>query len=662
MNWTSYAHPITGLGAAMLCAVSVAAQQSTPIRDLSLDSLLSTRISTASKYVQTAAEAPASVTIVTSDDIRQFGYRGLQDVLESVPGFYASNDRDYPYIGTRGFGRPTDYNDRILLLVDGQTLNEQTWGAAMVGSDFPINLDAIERIEVVRGPGSAMYGTSAMFAVVNIITKTGTELDGVSVSGRLGTGRTRQLAMTAGHALGTRGAIATSGLLTHSDGNDLYYPDYDTPATNFGVTRGTDWERGIGGMASLSWSDFNSHVGYRSRTKGIPTGSFGTTFGDPRTSASDETLWGQVGAHHDFGPLLQLSARAYGERYRYRGVYPSSGEPGYTDGGGSTDLGGEALVVWEGTSRNRLTVGSEIRRVFRATYFERFTDGTLLSDNAPFTVASLFAENEFQLFPKMALFTGLRLDENSRGHDGLSPRLAVVATPDKLTTIKLLYGQAFRQPSTAEAEITTSFYTPNPSLKPERISTFELDVQRRVGTPFLVGASLYQYQLHDLIDQIEIDSTGLQYRNINASEAVGVELLLDALPDGPLSGHLSYALQRVENEPGDTPVTNSPTQVARLAIITRGVAGLRSAVALRYESGRRTLAGPATRAFVRTDVNLGYSPPASMGPGWLHGAETSLRITNLFNVAYATPGGLEHKQSSIAQDGRTLQLRFDWRL
>ena len=134
------------------------------------------------------------------------------------PGFYTSNDRNYPYLGTRGFGRPSDYNNRILLLVDGQTLNDQVWGQAMVGADFPLDLDAIERIEVVRGPSSALYGTSAMFAVVNIITKTGIQLDGLSLSGRVGSAGARQPAMTAGRGLGIRGLVAASGLVTHTDG------------------------------------------------------------------------------------------------------------------------------------------------------------------------------------------------------------------------------------------------------------------------------------------------------------------------------------------------------------------------------------------------------------------------------------------------------------
>src|SRR5690606_14419843 len=106
---------------------------------ISLDSLLNTRISAASKYAQTADEAAASVTIVTSDDIERNGYTNLGEVLEGVRGFYLSSDRNYQYLGTRGFSRPSDYNNRILVLVDGHTLNEHTWGSAQVGDDITLD-------------------------------------------------------------------------------------------------------------------------------------------------------------------------------------------------------------------------------------------------------------------------------------------------------------------------------------------------------------------------------------------------------------------------------------------------------------------------------------------------------------------------------------------
>jgi len=132
---------------------------------LALDSLLNTPIDASGKYQQTAREAASSVTIVTHEQIEHFGYRTLNDVLQGVSGFYLSNDRN-----------PTDYNNRILLMIDGHQMNAGIWGSAPL--ELPIDPEYLERVEIVRGPGSALYGTGAIFGVINLVTRSGASISG----------------------------------------------------------------------------------------------------------------------------------------------------------------------------------------------------------------------------------------------------------------------------------------------------------------------------------------------------------------------------------------------------------------------------------------------------------------------------------------------------
>ena len=645
----------------LLVSSGVAAQQRTRAVEPSLDSLLNTRISAPSKYAQSSAESPASVSIITWEEIRRYGYRNLQDVLESVRGFYVINDRNYPYLGTRGFSRPTDYNDRILVLVDGHTMNEQVWGSTGIGTDLPINLDAVERIEIVRGPGSVLYGTSAMFAVINIVTKNGQEIDGVIVGGGVGSGRMRQGSMAVGHSIGTRGSYSLSGLITHSDGSDLYFPEYDTPETQFGVARGLDWERSVSGLGSITWDGLTARGGYVSRDKGIPTGAFGTAFGDPRTQSHDETLWGDLSMQRQLGGSYRFSARVYADRYRNSGVWAYDAGPVDTDGGGSTDVGGEAMVVWDPSSRDRFTIGTEFRHVMQAEYHERLADGSVASDDAPFDVMSVFVQNELQLVPRLKLVTGLRFDHNSLTRHALTPRLALLVTPDSRTTLKLLYGSAFRAPSVAEADLTTFYYTRNPGLKAERAQTVELEIQRRIAAPLLFGVSLYEYRVEDLIDPLlSEDGASQQFRNVANVAAYGAEFQMEVMPAGPFSGRATYAVQRAETEPSDESLTNSPAHVATLSAAVHDWNGFRPAVTIRYESGRRTLTGSSTPAFARADLNVAFESFDRIA-SWLRDTRLSLRVTNAFNATYFSPGGVEHRQAAIAQDGRTFLLRLDRR-
>jgi iron complex outermembrane receptor protein len=644
------------------CVTAVDAQQRSAPAGLSLDSLLNTRISAASKYEQRAAEAPASVTIITSDDIRQFGYRNLQEVLEGVRGFYVSNDHNYPYLGTRGFSRPTDYNNRILVLVDGHTLNESVWGGVQIGANLPINLNAVERIEVVRGPGSVLYGTSAMFAVINLVTKSGIELDGLATSVNVGSMGMREIGAAGGHSLGARGSIVGSVLASRSAGQDLYFAEFDAPESANGLVRRLDWEERLSGMGALEWGGITARTGYIWRAKGIPTGPYDAIFGDDRAKTIDYNMWGEVALDREIHNAYRLSARLYADRYGYEGAYPYEADIVYSDVAASTSLGAEAMVVWDANSRNRLTLGAEYRRTLRAQYTEFYEDGSVYDDDAPYHTVSVFAQNELHLLPRLTLVTGLRLDKTLDLERAVAPRVALIATPDRLTTIKALYGEAFRAPAAAEARLTTSFYQRNPSLKPERIHTVELGVQRRLAKPLLAGASLYEYRISNLIDQIAIDTSGtLQFANVAASEGHGLELDLDVVPGGPVSARAAIAWQRTEDRSTEALLTNSPERIGTLSLTARVSDALRSAVVVRHESGRLTLDGSSTPDFVRTDLNVGYDLPKSLLGDAGRSADLSLRVTNLFDKRYFTPGGVEHRQMAIVQDGRALTMRFDWR-
>jgi outer membrane receptor for ferrienterochelin and colicin len=119
-----------------------AAQDATPdLSQVSLEQLGNIKVYSASKHLQSAGDAPSSVTVITADDIQQHGYRTLAGVLQTVRGFFVTNDRNYSSIGVRGSARPGDYNTRILLLVDGHRLNDNIYDEAMIGTEFPIDID-----------------------------------------------------------------------------------------------------------------------------------------------------------------------------------------------------------------------------------------------------------------------------------------------------------------------------------------------------------------------------------------------------------------------------------------------------------------------------------------------------------------------------------------
>src|SRR5690606_14006981 len=152
---------------------------------LSLEQLLEIEVPIvygASRYDQKATLAPSSVTLITADEIRRHGYRTVAEALNSLPGVFLSNDRNYHYLGIRGFLRPGDTLTRLLFLVDGHRMNDNVFGGTHVGTDSIVDLDLVDRIEFIPGPSSSIYGNSAFLGVVNVRTRRPEDIGGLEAS------------------------------------------------------------------------------------------------------------------------------------------------------------------------------------------------------------------------------------------------------------------------------------------------------------------------------------------------------------------------------------------------------------------------------------------------------------------------------------------------
>src|SRR4051812_19084954 len=222
----------------MLVAAPIAARAQ-GLQDLSLEELMQVdagRVFGAAERLQPVTEAPASVSFVSAEEIKRFGYKTLADILRGVRGMIITDDRNFSFVGIRGFGKPGDYNSRILLLVNGHRVNDNVFGQAEIGSEFGLDPSMFERIEIIRGPASALYGDSAFFAVINVITKTGAALSGSAVTFETGSFDTSVLRANIGRRYGNGVDFALSGTMERSGGVPrLYFPEFDAPETNHGI-------------------------------------------------------------------------------------------------------------------------------------------------------------------------------------------------------------------------------------------------------------------------------------------------------------------------------------------------------------------------------------------------------------------------------------------
>ncbi len=623
--------------------------------NISLESLLNINIDTVSKYEQTISSAPASITIITPEIIRRYGYQTLDEVLMSIRGFYISNDRNYSYIGVRGFNRHSDYNNRVLLLINGHTMNESVYGSVAAGNDLGLCLDAIDRIEIIRGPGSVLYGTGAMFAIINIVTKKGNSIDGTKLLPLIGSYRKLQGSLISGKEFKNNLDLFTTGTLGDIKGQDLYFEEYDDPSTNNGIAEDLDWEKYHGFLTSVGNNNTVVQGFINSRKKGIPTASWETIFNDKRNETLDERGFLEFSYSKDFNSYKNIVLRGYYDYYIYKGLYPYESAEQYEASEGRW-IGGEGSFRWDIKSNSRLITGFEFKNHFQNGNLLWDKNETYFDGNFPYKVYSAYVQNEYQLMENFSLIAGIRGDLYSNNRSPITPRVAAIYNPIKSGTVKLLYGEAFRIPNLYEVYYEDEYSTKsNLKLKPERIKTTELVWEQRLTNDLLGTISVYNYRIKDLIDQ-EIDpSDGLtQHRNISKAKANGLELELNANRKNGLQWYANYSYQNAKDLDLKSGLTDSPVSMAKAGISLPFVKHFYVATEILYETGRKTVYETETDPYLLTNINISTKPI-------LNRLRLFFIVKNLFDEYYKHPGCFEHKQDSIAQNGRNFALKIEYK-
>ncbi|CAN5502530.1 TonB-dependent receptor [soil metagenome] len=199
---------------------------STTFYNLSIEELLNVEISVASKKALTLRESPGIVTLITQDEIRISGANELMEVLSMVPGLHFGVDVEGAVgIGVRG---NWGHEGKVLLLFDGQEMNEPLYSTLQFGGHYPIS--QIKKIEIIRGPGSSIYGGNAEYAVINIITNTNTEFEGLSVATSYGqmmkTFSSRNISVNGGHHFGKL-AVNIGAYAGEANRSERIFTDFD---------------------------------------------------------------------------------------------------------------------------------------------------------------------------------------------------------------------------------------------------------------------------------------------------------------------------------------------------------------------------------------------------------------------------------------------------
>jgi outer membrane receptor protein involved in Fe transport len=647
--------------AAILCALALPATAAlSDLTELPLDQLLDVEVVGASRYAQRAADAPASVTVITAADIRALGYRSLAEVLQGVRSFYTTNDRMYRYVGVRGFAPPGDFDTRLLVMVDGYRINDAVYDSGTIGNDFPVDIELIERIEIMRGPSSSIYGSNALLDMVNVITRRGADLNGFEVGADTGSYRTRHARVAFGKRFenGVDLVLSASGL--DSPGPTLSFPEFSYLGGG-GIAHGTDSERYTRYFGKVGYGGFSLIAAQNRRRKGVLAGAFGYTFDDPRNLADDNMRLVELSWYRESGER-QYQARLFRGEYEYLSSvrYREAPEVLSRDNATAKWWGAELKAIDTGFARHKIVAGLEYQSNFRQDQaaYDLQPYFSYLDDHRTSQRLGVYLQDEFALRRGWIINGGVRLDKVTGQDVNVSPRIAIIHALSEATTLKLLYGTAFRAPSVYESFYSLDGYNlPNPSLRPERVTTWESIAEHQFSSRTRVTAVVFHYRMHGLIAQ-EVDAgSGLQqYSNIEGTRAAGLELEADHVGDGGWRVRASFAHQRAVDGAGDA-LQNSPPNVAKANLIVPAF-GDRMTVGIESQFlDRRRTAVDTTARTVLANLTLTWRQSKAL-------PLLSLSFYNVLDRRYADPVLFDSSiptRGAVVQNGRTYALKLEHR-
>lgn len=503
---------------------------------LSMEDLMTVKVTISTNTRQSLSRAPSVVSVITAEDIRATGTTNLMEILQSVPGIYVKTNLFgfKPLITFRGAS-----GANVLLMVNGAPAKDLVWSPGIFWKGMPANM--IERVEIIRGPGSALFGSDASAGVINVITKTA----GTITRSEAGV-RTGSFGSQAGwvqHGTQWNGLdIAFTADVSRTDGHD------PAIARARGNTAGT---------AEFGWDNTDLHLSVgkehwrlladHTRHGNVQIGLTGAAVLDSRTRANDRQ--NSLALFYDnpgFAPDWGLSAEL-----RHRDIGYSSGN-GFWEGiSGTVNLNQmdsserrvnfEASAVYSGFQNHVLRMGGGFQ-VQDLVAFSQYWDGVQKPLDAPRKrrTGYVFLQDIWSFARDWELTAGVRHDQYSDFGGTLNPRLALVWQATNRLTAKLMYGQAFRAPSYLELHLTTSANPPNPDLKPERSRTWEGSLSWLASRDLRLGLNVYDFERTQVIAP-EVPSP-YRFQNFDRFVTRGVELEAQwqATRTLRLSGNLSY--------------------------------------------------------------------------------------------------------------------------
>ena len=635
------------------------------------------------KKPRTVLKSPAIMSVITAKQIKQMGFRTLADVLDTVPGFHISMDETGEReIAVRGI---LDNNSqKIRVLIDGHSVNDPWRGGAMWNFDDLV-VENIKRIEVIRGPGSALYGRNAFLAVVNVITKDTEDIDGFQWTVSGGSYDTQNYNMLFGKEYGD---LEISGFFDYSDTEgfseiieqDIIFgdPASKTPGRSHNSREKTDLN------LKLLYKNLYVKGKYMKKRRKDYIG-VGDALNDD-SMLKDTYIYFELIYKLALGEKLEITPKVYYDQYNFDplferrpdglvnalGTYPD-GIQGQLQFKQRT-IGFENQLNYKMFEGNELTFGFQYEWMHQGDIksaeftFNPITNAPLpspqdFSDTLPFTrratrqIWALYLQDEWNITDDIDLTVGVRHDQFTRFGGTTNPRFGLIWRFIEDAHLKLLFATAFRAPNFQELFLTNNAQREgDPNLDPEKINTYEVGL----GYNFTrhVRGNI-NYFFNRIRERLILDTalTPDKFKNKGGARILGVEAELKADFGSDNYAYVNYTFQKAadtdRNRLPDVPVHKANLGV-NVGFWKYANAHLNTVI-----SGPRPREDGDTRADLPSYalVNL-----TVIGRNFTNNLEIRSSIFNLFDKGYKDPAPKDTVPTDYPQPERSfvVELRYQF--
>jgi iron complex outermembrane receptor protein len=645
------------------------ADERVDIASIDIESLLDLSVQAVTRRLERASAAPATVFVVTGEDIRRQGFRTLSEVLSSVPGLF-SYPGNIQQVGVRGMGVVGDFTTRVLLLVDGHPVTNSVGNDVSRG--LPVALAAVQRVEVIKGPAGSVYGPSAFFGVVNVVTAAGAP--GIEL---LAGGEGAQGAVRAGEGSAVwRGRRAEAEGLVAVDVYSTRGVDYRFPevvglpgSPPGGVSKGMDFGDAESAYLRGSWRGFGASGACGHSNAGL------ASVLEPNRQSMFETLtcfteltW-QAKVTKDLTLMSRLAYDDF-EARAGRSLPPPPVSVGVLHDTGYDRWGSaEVRADWRPWQRVALDAGATFK-----LHTIRHESG---SDPLPVLASRLtksfsdlnsWTSAEVNVGRNVTLHGGVTFFNSSLFGSQLTPKLAAVWQPTRNDTAKAIYSKGFRPPTFVEALFTDNFaYVKNPEVKPETVSSAELVYEHRFGGVASTSLSLFWNRYDRLIgyqtvapDAQDPGGGRQAFNSGDVLDVTGGELALTLRWGTALQAYGGVSLQHF----GDKDRPNAPGAIANLAVSTRALwaplllSARGTAISARTKEPESVV--PGQRSDVPASFSLGALAALDV-PG-VRGLQLELSVQNLLDAANPSPAPAPLAPvEELPESPRTVRADLRWR-